>query len=234
MPGRTRRRAAGARVGRPGRLLTLAFVGLLSALVAFLVVVQVRSQAEVVRSLEGQDNTSLAFLIDDLHRANDALAGQAGELTARRERLRTSDDTEIDAALREEAQRLRMAEGLAGVHGPGVVITVEAPLSRLDLEDAVNNLRTSGAEAIEINDHRIVTGSVVRQDGAGITIDGASVRGPWIFLAVGDADRLSAAADLMTRSLRGDDRVRAASYRVDEDVQIRATVTSRPYVYGSG
>lgn len=218
----------------PGRVLTLAFVGLMSALVSFLVVVQVRSQAEVVRSLEGQDNTSLAFLIDDLHRANDALAAQAGELTTRRERLRTSDGGEVDAALREEGQRLRMAEGLVGVHGPGVVITVDAPLSRLDLEDTINNLRVSGAEAIEINDHRIVTGTVVRQDGATITVDGGSVRGPWIFLAVGDADRLSAAADLMTRSLRGDDRVHAASYLVDADVQIRATVTSRPYVYGSG
>jgi len=66
-------------VRRSHRGLTLVIVGALSAAVAFLGVVQIRSQAEVVRSLEGQDNTSLAFLIDDLHRANDALGAQAGE-----------------------------------------------------------------------------------------------------------------------------------------------------------
>lgn len=231
MPTRPRRPAVEA-VGRRGRLLTLAFVGLLSALVAFLVVVQVRSQAEVVRSLEGQDNTSLAFLIDDLHRANDTLVAQAGELTARRDRLRTGDSSEVDPALREEGQRLRIVQGLVPVHGPGVVITVQASLSRLDLEDTANNLRTAGAEAIEINDHRIVTGTVIRQDGSTITIDGGQVSGPWVFLVVGDQERLSAAADVMTRSLLGDDRVRSATYRADPDVQINARVSYRPYVYG--
>src|SRR5215467_8017296 len=99
-------------VRRSHRGVTLIIVGTLSAAVAFVGVVQIRSQAEVVRSLEGQDNTSLAFLIDDLHRANDALAGQGSELTARRDRLRASGSTAADPALQEEGQRLRMVEGL--------------------------------------------------------------------------------------------------------------------------
>jgi uncharacterized protein YlxW (UPF0749 family) len=216
---------------RPG--LTLVAVGLLSAVVAFVGVVQVRSQAEVVRTLEGQDNASLAFLIDDLHRANDALAAQSADLAARRDRLATNDSSQIDPALRDEAQRLRMIEGLVPVHGRGIVLAIDAPLTRLDLEDAVDSLRASGAEAIAINEHRLVTGTAIRQDGGTVLIDSTPVQGPWTIAVIGDLDRLTATADVLTRSLRANDRVRSATYRADPDLQIRATLPDRPFVYGT-
>jgi len=137
-------------------------VGLLTALLAFIAVVQVRSQAEVVRSLEGQDSTALAFLIDDLHRANDALASDTAVLAARRDALRGGSNQEADAQLNAEAAQLRVIEGLVPVHGPGVLITIDAPLTALDLQDAVNTIRVAGAEAISLNDHRIVTGTVIK------------------------------------------------------------------------
>ena len=220
-------------VRRSHRGLTLLIVGALSAAIAFVGVVQIRSQAEVVRSLEGQDNTSLAFLIDDLHRANDALAGQGSELTARRDRLRSSGGTAADPALQEEGQRLRMVEGLVPVHGPGLIVAIDAPLSRLDLEDAVNDLRAAGAEQMAINDHRVITGTVFRQNGNAVTIDGDATRGPWTIAVIGNLDRLTVVADMMVQSLRSDRRVRQATYRVEPDLVIRATVPERPFVYGT-
>ena len=208
-------------------------VGALSAAVAFLGVVQIRSQAEVVRSLEGQDNTSLAFVIDDLHRANDSLAAQAGELTARRDQLRLTGATDADPVLQDEGQRLRALEGLVPVHGPGLVMTIDAPLTRLDLEDAVNNLRASGAEQMAINDHRVITGTVFRQSGNAVAIDGDAAHGPWTIVVIGNQDRLAVAGDLMLQSLRSDRRVRRVAYRMEPDLVIRATVPERPFVYGS-
>ena len=208
-------------------------VGALSAAVAFLGVVQVRSQAEVVRSLEGQDNTSLAFLIDDLHRANDSLGAQAGELTARRDQLRLTGATDADPVLQDEGQRLRALEGLVPVHGPGLVMTVDAPLTRLDLEDAVNNLRASGAEQMSINDHRVITGTVFRQNGSTVAIDGDAAHGPWTIAVIGNQDRLAIGADLMLQSLRSDRRVRQVGYRMETDLVIRAIVSERPFVYGT-
>ena len=64
-------------------------LALLVAVVATLVVVQVRSQAEVRRSLAQTDTASLAFQIDDLHRSNDTLAAEATQLRARRDALRS-------------------------------------------------------------------------------------------------------------------------------------------------
>ena len=51
-----------------------ALVGLLSLVIVFVVVIQVRSQAEVERTLANEDPATLAFVINDLHGANDALA----------------------------------------------------------------------------------------------------------------------------------------------------------------
>lgn len=218
---------------RSHRGVTLIIVGALSAAVAFLGVVQIRSQAEVVRSLEGQDNTSLAFVIDDLHRANDSLAAQAGELTARRDQLRLTGATDADPVLQDEGQRLRALEGLVPVHGPGLVMTIDAPLTRLDLEDAVNNLRASGAEQMAINDHRVITGTVFRQSGNAVAIDGDAAHGPWTIVVIGNQDRLAVAGDLMLQSLRSDRRVRRVAYRMEPDLVIRATVPERPFVYGT-
>ena len=209
-------------------------VGGLTAVLAFVATVQLRSQAEVQRTLSAEDPTSLAFLIDDLHRANQTLAGSVTALTAQRDALRSGSTQDARAQLDAEAARLRVVEGSIAVHGPGVTLVIDAPLTALDLQDAANNLRASGAEAIAINGHRVVTGTIFVSAGDGVTVDGQEVRGPWMLTAVGEPGRLDSAADLMTRSLRGDPRVRRADYRAESDVVIRATVATRPFVYVNG
>jgi uncharacterized protein YlxW (UPF0749 family) len=215
-----------------GRAISIWLIALLVALVA---TVQIRSQAEVERSLVGIDTTSLAFLIDDLHRANDSLQAEATDLQAREATLRSGTSGAADQVLADEADRLRAIEGLVPVHGPGVVIVVDATgLTALDLQDAINNLASGGAEATSVNDHRIVTGVSIEQTGAGVTIDGSVVAPPWTITTIGDANRLAEIADLMTKALNADRRVREATYRVESDVAIRSVVSARPFVYGVG
>src|SRR5256885_8337462 len=134
-------------------------VGLLVLLITALTVIQVRSQAEVARSLEGQDNASLAFLIDDLHRSNDQLAAEELTLGGQRDTLRAGGSDAADAALQAEARRLRVVEGLVPVTGPGGTISIDAPLNEVDLQDAVNNLRLGGADAITVAGRRAGVGS---------------------------------------------------------------------------
>ena len=72
-----------SRPPRPARRPSLARavgVWLIALLVALVATIQIRSQAEVERSLVGVDPTSLAFLIDDLHRANESLEAERAEL----------------------------------------------------------------------------------------------------------------------------------------------------------
>jgi uncharacterized protein YlxW (UPF0749 family) len=212
-----------------GRAISIWLIALLVALVA---TVQIRSQAEVERSLVGIDTTSLAFLIDDLHRANDTLQSEAADLQARKATLQSGTSGAADQVLTDEANRLRAIEGLAPVHGPGVVIVIDATgLTALDLQDAINNLAAGGAEATSVNDHRVVTGVAIEQTASGVAIDGVVVTSPWTIATIGNANRLGEVADLMTQALAADRRVREATYRVEADVAIRAVVSARPFVY---
>lgn len=216
---------------RSGRAIEIWLIALVVALVA---TVQIRSQAEVVRSLVGTDTTTLAFLIDDLHRANEALSAETADLTQRKAALQSGGSSAADQELNAEANRLRAIEGLVRVHGPGIVIVVDASgLQALDLQDAVNNLAAAGAEAIDVNDHRVAMGVPILQTPGGVTIDGALVMPPWTISVIGDANRLAEAAEVMTQQMRGDRRVRQATYRVEADVQIGSVVTQRPFVYAN-
>src|SRR5260221_3517197 len=115
-------------------------VGLVGLRMTALTGIQVRSQAEVARSLEGQDNTSLAFLIDDLHRSNDQLLQEELNLSAQRDVLRGGGAVVADAQLTAEARRLRIIEGLDPVTRLRVTITIDAPLNEAELQDAVDDL----------------------------------------------------------------------------------------------
>jgi uncharacterized protein YlxW (UPF0749 family) len=132
----------------------------------------------------------------------------------------------------DEADHMRMVEGLVPVHGPGVVIVIDATgLKALDLQDALNNLAASGAEAMAVNDRRVLTGLPVEQASGGVAIGGVVVSSPWTITTIGDANRLAEVASLMTKQLRADRRVRQATYRVEGDVAIQSVVSVRPFVY---
>jgi len=220
---------------RSGPRLRGASVWLIALLVALVATIQIRSQAEVERSLTGTDTTSLAFLIDDLHRANDALAAETADLSSRRAALQSGGAGAADQVLDAEAVRLRAVDGLVPVHGPGVVIVIDASgLGVLDLQDAINNLGAGGGEAIDVNGHRIVAGVAISQTPGAVTVDGAPVKVPWTISVIGDPTRLSEVAQLMTQQLRADRRVREATYAVEADLVISSVVSERPFVYAIG
>jgi uncharacterized protein YlxW (UPF0749 family) len=207
-------------------------VWLIALLVALVATIQLRSEVEVARSLVGVDPTSLAFLIDDLHRANDSLDAEKADLANHRAALQSGEASAADQVLTEESNRLRALEGQIPVQGPGIVLVIDASgLTALDLQDALNNLAAGGAEAIDVNDHRVATGVPVSQTAGGVAIDGVAVAPPWTISAIGDATRLAEVADLMTQQLRADRRVREASYRVEANIVIRSVVTPKPFVY---
>jgi len=207
-------------------------VWLIALLVALVATIQIRSELEVQRSLVGIDPTSLAFLIDDLHRANEALDAEKADLKSKRTQLQSGQSGAADQVLSTEADRLRAVEGLVPVHGPGVVVEVDASgLTVLDLEDALNNLSSGGAEAIDVNNNRVVMGAAISPSGSDVAINGAVITPPWTISVIGDPTRLGIVAGLMMQQLRADRRVRGASYRVESDIVIRSVISEKPFVY---
>ena len=121
-------------------------------------------QAEVIA--RQKTNRELSDMYNKLKDAVAALENQ----------MATNDDT-----LQRVLEEKRFAETFAGlteVSGTGILVTVEGlaggeTLVRdVDLQMVVNELRAAGAQAIAINDERMVAMSEIRQGGVYIVING--------------------------------------------------------------
>src|SRR2546421_11669479 len=112
----------------------------------FLIVVQLRSQAAVARTLAAQDDTSIALLINDLNRANNQLIQQSAALAQQDAQLRqglTSGGTDA-RGIQKELTTLEEVNGNLAVHGPGLTIRIEGSIMDFELQDLLNSLRNAG------------------------------------------------------------------------------------------
>lgn len=81
--------------------------------------------------------------------------------------------------------------GLTDVTGTGVSITVRTNQIdneiKEDIDIIINELKNSGAEAISINDERIIFNSVVRCNENNIEVNGMVIQAPFEIQAIGDS-----------------------------------------------
>jgi uncharacterized protein YlxW (UPF0749 family) len=212
------------------RAQRLIVVSLIAIALGFLVVVQLRSQAAVARTLAAQDDTSVALLINDLNRANNQLIQQGVALEQQEAQLRealTAGGADAQA-IQKELMTLREVNGAASVHGPGLQIRIQGTIMDFELQDALNNLRNAGAEAIALNGQRIISSTPVQSRGDRLLINGHLVSSPLTLLVIGDPEQLGAAADLSASSLQT--RVQVQIQRQTE-LAITEIVAPRPLIY---
>ena len=212
---------------RSQRLLV---VSLIAIGLGFLIVVQLRSQAAVARTLASQDDTSVALLINDLNRANNQLIQQSALLAEQQTQLHqalTSGGADSQA-LSKELTTLREVNGAIAVHGPGLEIRIQGPVQDFELQDALNNLRNAGAEAIALNGYRIIGSTPVVSRGNTLMVAGHPVGTPLLLRVIGDAEQLGPAADLSASSLQT--RVQVSIQR-KSDLAITEVVIPRPLIY---
>jgi uncharacterized protein YlxW (UPF0749 family) len=205
-------------------------VSLIAIGLGFLIVVQFRSQAAVARTLAAQDDTSVALLINDLNRANNQLIQQSVVLEEQQAQLHqalTSGGAD-SKALSKELTTLREVNGAVAVHGPGLEIRIQGRVMDFELQDALNNLRNAGAEAISLNGYRIIGSTPVVSRGDMLMVAGHAVGSPLVLRVIGDAEQLGPAADLSASSLQT--RVQVSIQRKN-DLAITEVVIPRPLIY---
>lgn len=215
---------------RTARAQRLTVVSIIALALGFLLVVQLRSQAVVARTLASQDDTSVALLINDLNRANNQLIQQSAALTQQEAALRQAlgaggtDSKTIE----KELTVLRGVAGEVPVHGPGIEIHIDGSIMDFELQDALNSLRNAGAEAFSLNGNRIVSSTPIQTRGQVLTVGGKTVRSPYVLLAIGDSDQLFAAAEVAATSLQT--RLQVDIARKPE-LAITEIITPHPLIY---
>lgn len=125
-----------------------------------------------------------------------------------------SEKDKTYGAFTREVQSLRVAAGTTALEGPGIVITIDdtrAPNSKntdlnsaallthdVDLLMLVNELHAAEAEAIMVNDQRVIGSSAIRCAGPVIQVNSQPISAPFIFKVIGKPDVLNGAVNLPT------------------------------------
>ena len=212
------------------RIQRLIIISLIAIGLGFLVVVQLRSQAAVARTLAAQDDTSVALLINDLNQANNQLLQQSASLTQQEVQLRQALATGgADAqGIQKALTTLQEVNGMIPVHGAGLTIRIQGSMMDFELQDLLNNLRNAGAEAFDLNGYRLISSTPIITKGDNLLISGHAVAAPLFLNAIGDPEQLGPAADLAVSSLQT--RVPVDIQR-KTDLAITEVVTPRPLIY---
>ena len=171
-------------------------VGVLLAVVGFAAVTQVR--------FTQVDNTYASLREQDLIDVLNSLAGTTQRAESEIARLqRTRDDLLSSTGAREaalaqaqqQAANLAILAGLVPVTGPGIRVTVTeetGPVSVQSMVDTIQELRTAGAEAIQVNGEiRVVADTAVEDASGGLLIGGEQVSSPYVIEAIGDPHTLA-------------------------------------------
>jgi uncharacterized protein YlxW (UPF0749 family) len=149
-----------------------------------------------------RDRTTLT--IANLESEQETLKKQIGELrSALAARLNEQvSNTVLLRDINVQLEREKNAAGLVAVQGPGVVVTlndsshgVVAPgadanqylVHEYDLRDVVNLLWAAGAEAIAVNDERLVATSSIYCAGSTVIVNATRLSPPYVVRAIGPA-----------------------------------------------
>lgn len=153
-------------------------------------------------------------LVDLVRRAQASVNRLATEREALTTRIDSVHGRSVDTALAAMQRRSAELAGVAAmnpVHGPGLVVTLQdaqrdangrfprdaSPddlvVHQQDIEAVLNALWNAGAEAIQMQDQRIIAMSIARCVGNTLLLNGRTYSPPYTIAAIGDAAAMQAA-----------------------------------------
>jgi uncharacterized protein YlxW (UPF0749 family) len=175
-------------------------VTFISATVGVLLAVQFKTQASYRQDIPSRRLEDLVVMVKDAEAEHKRLSTQADAL------VKNIKDAQVNPA----KMRPTIPARWAAMEGPGVEVTIDdsaKPLAKgenpniaivhnEDLLKIVNELRAAGAEALSVNDQRLVETSEISCAGPTILVNKTRVVPPFVISAIGDSGTMLAALKL--------------------------------------
>ena len=188
-------------------MTVLASVSLATFLVTGLAATQFRSQPLPPSNRLARDE-ALRQSVNQLEDQNRALKARVNQLQAavKTGEEQTAGRSSAAQQLKAQLDEQRNIGGLSALHGPGLTVLLHDgsdpndpndkslgwTIHYQDLQDIVNLLWSSGAEAIAVNGQRIVPTTSFHYAGVNILVNNASrVTGPYTVTAIGDPSAMA-------------------------------------------
>lgn len=179
-------------------------LALVSLLIGLLLAVQIRSTGNFSSTVPDLRTSEMRVLLMDAISQNQALQEDIDEL---REHLQQYEKalTKGEGALgllTADLEKARILAGVVAVEGPGLVITMidslrvaaqgEDPAVFIvhdeDILKITNVLFAAGAEAISVNDQRLLAISEIHCAGPSISINNTRIAAPFVITAIGNPE----------------------------------------------
>ena len=181
-------------------------IGIVCVVLGAALTVQIRTmQGENSAVAQAFANSELKDSLLEWKEKSESAENNLEELTKKLEKLRDTSTANGNSSeeKQEELKKYNQILGLTDVTGEGIVLTVKdsaqssnaIDMNNLiihdsDLRSLVNELSNAGAEAISINDERIVSTTAITCAGNVILINGNKVGSPFTFKAIGNQESL--------------------------------------------
>ena len=188
-----------------------------------------------ITSIENMRKTELSTELANWKTRYDEVNKQYEETISMIEEYKNNKESneQTNSLMDEELKQINMTLGKVDVEGEGITILINETnneevekITSDDLLLIVNALKLAGAEAISINDQRIINMSdIVYIDAAGIIrVNGERILAPYTIKAIGDSDYLES-------SLIGNGGVVDDMKKKEQDVNIQKSNTITIYKY---
>ncbi|MBD0742513.1 DUF881 domain-containing protein [Streptomyces sp. CBMA152] len=162
--------------------------------------IQVRSNSDN-SALRGARQEDLVRILDELDSRTKRLEDEKTRLEGQRTELETSSNQAAEARkqTQEKERQLGILAGTVAAQGPGITLTISDPKKAVEADkllDTIQELRAAGAEAIQINDVRVVANTYFSDADGGIEVDGVKVTAPYRFKVIGKPQDLEPALNI--------------------------------------
>lgn len=165
------------------------------------------------REIRGSDSPRLVDLVRDTQASVDRLVAERDDTAARIDSTHGGKSGAALAAMQSRIAALAPDAGVDPVHGPGVTVTLtdaqrdadgrfprdatpdDLVVHQQDVDAVINALWSAGAEAIQLQDQRLLATSAPRCVGNTLLLNGRTYSPPYTITAVGDPVALQAALD---------------------------------------
>lgn len=195
---------------KKGKKTMIVTIGLVCFVLSYVMFIQFKTVDETnITQIENMQESELTEKLATWKEKYEETQTKLEETKAKLQeyRQKRADNLETTELLEQELLQAKMIAGLTDVKGDGVVVTyyddsIADPIEASNLIELVNELKLAGAEAISINDQRIINMSnIVNIDVDGtefILVDTVRVTSPYIIKAIGDQTYLESALTIKT------------------------------------
>lgn len=170
------------------------FLGVMFFTLSFAIVLQIKTLQNVNSPfLKIEEDNELRNEILKLKEKYDKTSKQLEKAEKKLTQIREKSAANDSNSLEKEKQIKNNNEviGLTDITGQGVIITVKQNIAdsglKEDIDSIINELRNSGAEAISINNERIIFNSVIVCKENKLEVNGVILNSPYEIQAIGDS-----------------------------------------------